>query len=47
MRLDEQLMDQKAQTEKAIKEYEQINRKTQKYQQVSMSLAVGAFSVAF
>jgi|UniRef100_A0A7S4GFA4 chromosome segregation ATPase len=33
LRLDEQLMDQKAQTEKAIKEYEQINRKTQKYQQ--------------
>mmetsp|Transcript_49665 Transcript_49665/g.88748 ORF Transcript_49665/g.88748 Transcript_49665/m.88748 type:complete len:980 (-) Transcript_49665:310-3249(-) len=33
LRLDEQLMDQKAQTEKAIREYEQINRKTQKYQQ--------------
>eukprot|EP00998_Keelungia_sp_KM082_P008611 NODE_47_length_3081_cov_91.739675_g45_i0.p1 GENE.NODE_47_length_3081_cov_91.739675_g45_i0~~NODE_47_length_3081_cov_91.739675_g45_i0.p1 ORF type:complete len:969 (+),score=396.45 NODE_47_length_3081_cov_91.739675_g45_i0:106-3012(+) len=32
VRLDEQLIDQKTQTEKAIKEYEQINKKTQKLQ---------------
>eukprot|EP01062_Namystynia_karyoxenos_P065943 TRINITY_DN59996_c0_g1_i1.p2 TRINITY_DN59996_c0_g1~~TRINITY_DN59996_c0_g1_i1.p2 ORF type:complete len:973 (+),score=544.19 TRINITY_DN59996_c0_g1_i1:90-3008(+) len=31
-RLDEQLADQKAHTERAIKEYESINKKTQKFQ---------------
>eukprot|EP00665_Eupelagonemidae_sp_cell47_P004275 gene4275-4112_t len=31
-RLDEQLSEQKAQTEKAIKEYESINKTTQRYQ---------------
>eukprot|EP01006_Ploeotia_vitrea_P033977 TRINITY_DN65677_c3_g1_i1.p1 TRINITY_DN65677_c3_g1~~TRINITY_DN65677_c3_g1_i1.p1 ORF type:complete len:997 (+),score=196.90 TRINITY_DN65677_c3_g1_i1:78-3068(+) len=33
LRLDEQLIDQKSQTEKAIKDYEQINKRTQKLQQ--------------